>query len=130
LSAEKVRRHGRFLALEIADRHSLARLNPVSLRCQQNLVEFLSSTLALVRGHLPRHGVFDRHNVGQLKTGLPQILPAPNTNSVFPILPNTGNITALNSKKHFDRGYFQSYFSRGPGMTYSTCGSLHGGASP
>ena len=47
--------------------------------------------------------------VGQLKTGLPQILAAPNTNSVFPILPNTGNITALNSKKNFDRGYFQSY---------------------
>jgi hypothetical protein len=47
--------------------------------------------------------------VGQLHTGLPQILPAPNQNSVFPILPNTGNITALNSKKNFDRGYFQSY---------------------
>ena len=47
--------------------------------------------------------------VGQLHTGLPTILAAPNTNSVFPILPNTGNITSVNSKKNFVRGYYQSY---------------------
>lgn len=47
--------------------------------------------------------------VGQLHTGLPTILAAPNTNSVFPILPNTGNVTSVNSKKNFIRGYFQSY---------------------
>jgi hypothetical protein len=47
--------------------------------------------------------------VGQLHSGLPQILAVPGTNSVYPILPNTGNITAENSQKHFVRGYFQSY---------------------
>jgi hypothetical protein len=47
--------------------------------------------------------------VGQLHTGLPTILAAPNTNSVFPILPNTGNITSVNSLKNFARGYYESY---------------------
>jgi hypothetical protein len=47
--------------------------------------------------------------VGQLHTGLPQILAAPNQKSVFPILPNTGNISSLNSNKNFVRGYFESY---------------------
>ena len=47
--------------------------------------------------------------VGNLSTGLPTILAAPNTNSVFPILPNTGNVSAVNSQKYFDRGYYQSY---------------------
>jgi len=40
LSAEEVRSYGRFLTLETADRTLWARLNPVSLRCQQNLGEF------------------------------------------------------------------------------------------
>jgi len=47
--------------------------------------------------------------VGNLTTGLPQILAPPNTNSVFPILKNTGNLTAVNSKTNFIRGYYQSY---------------------
>jgi carboxypeptidase family protein/TonB-dependent receptor-like protein len=47
--------------------------------------------------------------VGQLHTGLPTILAAPNNNSVFPILPNTGNVTSVNSKKNYLRGYYQSY---------------------
>ncbi len=47
--------------------------------------------------------------VGNLSTGLPTILAAPGTNSVFPILPNTGNVSAVNSQKYFDRGYYQSY---------------------
>jgi len=47
--------------------------------------------------------------VGQLHTGLPTILAAPNSGSVFPILPNTGNVTSVNSKKDFVRGYYQSY---------------------
>jgi len=59
LSAEEVRRYGRFLALETTDRHSWARLNPVSLRCQQNPGEFVSSTLSRSRAFGP-HGVFDR----------------------------------------------------------------------
>ncbi len=47
--------------------------------------------------------------VGHLSTGLPTILAAPGTNSVYPLLPNTGNVTAVNSQKNFVRGYFQSY---------------------
>ena len=47
--------------------------------------------------------------VGRLQTGLPTILAAPGNNSVFPILPATGNVTAVNSQKYFDRGYFESY---------------------
>jgi hypothetical protein len=47
--------------------------------------------------------------VGHLVTGLPQILAAPGTNSVYPILPNTGNLTAVNSQKKFVRGYYESY---------------------
>jgi hypothetical protein len=47
--------------------------------------------------------------VGQLHTGLPQILAAPGTNSVYPILPATGNLTGVNSNKKFVRGYYQSY---------------------
>ncbi len=47
--------------------------------------------------------------VGQLKTGLPQILAAPGTNSVYPLLPNTGNLTGVNTNKNYVRGYFQSY---------------------
>jgi len=47
--------------------------------------------------------------VGQLHTGLPQILAVQGNNSVYPILPNTGNVTAVNSQKNFKRGYFQSY---------------------
>jgi hypothetical protein len=47
--------------------------------------------------------------VGDLKTGLPQILAAPGNNSVYPLLPATGNVTAVNSQKKFQRGYFQSY---------------------
>ncbi len=47
--------------------------------------------------------------VGQLHTGLPTILAAPNTKSVFPLLPNTGNVTSVNSKTNFLRGYYQSY---------------------
>jgi hypothetical protein len=47
--------------------------------------------------------------VGNLTTGLPQILAATGKNSVYPILPATGNITAVNSQKKFVRGYFQSY---------------------
>ena len=45
MSAEQVRRYGRSLALETSNRHCLARLNPVSLRCQQNFGEFVPSTL-------------------------------------------------------------------------------------
>jgi len=47
--------------------------------------------------------------VGQLRTGLPQILAAPGSNSVYPILPATGNLTGVNSNKKFVRGYYQSY---------------------
>ena len=47
--------------------------------------------------------------VGQLHTGLPQILAAPGTNSVYPLLPNTGNLTGVNTNKKFVRGYYQSY---------------------
>jgi hypothetical protein len=47
--------------------------------------------------------------VGHLTTGLPTILSAPGTNSVFPLLPNTGNLTGVNTNKNFVRGYFQSY---------------------
>jgi hypothetical protein len=47
--------------------------------------------------------------VGNLTTGLPQILAAPGNNSVYPLLPATGNVTAVNSQKQFTRGYFQSY---------------------
>jgi hypothetical protein len=47
--------------------------------------------------------------IGQLHTGLPTILPAPGNNSVFPILPATGNLTGLNSNKNYVRGYFESY---------------------
>ena len=47
--------------------------------------------------------------VGHLTTGLPTILAAPGTNSVYPLLPNTGNVTAVNSKTNFVRGYFESY---------------------
>lgn len=47
--------------------------------------------------------------VGQLRTGLPQIVAAPGSNSVYPILPATGNITGTNSLKNFPRGYFQTY---------------------
>jgi hypothetical protein len=47
--------------------------------------------------------------VGQLHTGLPQILAAPGANSVYPILPNTGNLTGVNSNKKFVRGYYQTY---------------------
>lgn len=47
--------------------------------------------------------------VGQLHTGLPQILAAPGTNSVYPLLPNTGNLTGVNTNKDYVRGYFQSY---------------------
>ena len=47
--------------------------------------------------------------VGHLSTGLPIITPPPNTNSVFKILPNTGNLTGLMTQKHFDRGYYQTY---------------------
>ncbi len=47
--------------------------------------------------------------VGQLSTGLPTILAAPGNNSVYPILKNTGNVTAVNSQKNFVRGYFESY---------------------
>jgi hypothetical protein len=47
--------------------------------------------------------------VGHLTTGLPTILSAPGVNSVYPLLPNTGNVTAVNSKKDFVRGYFESY---------------------
>ena len=47
--------------------------------------------------------------VGNLSTGLPQIVAAPNNNSVYPILPNTGNVTAVNSQKAFKRGYYQTY---------------------
>lgn len=47
--------------------------------------------------------------VGQLRTGLPQILAVQGTNSVYPILKNTGNLTAVNSQKNYVRGYVQSY---------------------
>ena len=47
--------------------------------------------------------------VGQLHTGLPTIVAAPKTGSVFPILKNTGNVTSVNRKKNFVRGYYQSY---------------------
>jgi len=47
--------------------------------------------------------------VGQLHTGLPQILAAPGANSVYPILPATGNLTGVNSNKKFIRGYYQTY---------------------
>jgi hypothetical protein len=47
--------------------------------------------------------------VGQLHTGLPQILAAPGANSVYPLLPNTGNLTGVNTNKKYVRGYFQSY---------------------
>jgi len=47
--------------------------------------------------------------VGQLHTGLPQILAAPGKNSVYPILPATGNLTGVNSNNKFVRGYYQSY---------------------
>jgi hypothetical protein len=47
--------------------------------------------------------------VGHLSTGLPTILAVPGNNSVYPILPNTGNLTALNTKRDYVRGYFQSY---------------------
>jgi hypothetical protein len=47
--------------------------------------------------------------VGQLRTGLPQIVAAPGTNSVYPLLPNTGNLTGVNTNKNYVRGYFQSY---------------------
>ena len=47
--------------------------------------------------------------MGQLHTGLPQILAAPGANSVYPILPATGNLTGVNSNKKFIRGYYQSY---------------------
>jgi hypothetical protein len=61
LSAEEVRRYGRYLALETTDRHSLARLNPVSLRCQQNLGEFVPATLVVFEAFGSTQ-VFDRHN--------------------------------------------------------------------
>ncbi|MES1256860.1 MAG: hypothetical protein ABUS51_00460, partial [Acidobacteriota bacterium] len=47
--------------------------------------------------------------VGTLTGGLPTIVAAPGNNSVYPLLPNTGNVTAVNSQKHFTRGYFQTY---------------------
>jgi hypothetical protein len=47
--------------------------------------------------------------VGQLHTGLPQILAVQGTNSVYPILKNTGNLTAVNSQKNYVRGYVESY---------------------
>jgi hypothetical protein len=55
-----VRRYGRYLALETTDRHSLARLNPVSLRCQQNLGEFVPATLVVFEAFGSTQ-VFDRH---------------------------------------------------------------------
>jgi len=47
--------------------------------------------------------------IGQLHTGLPQILAAPGTNSVYPLLPATGNLTGMNTLKSFPRGYYQTY---------------------
>src|SRR5262249_27526814 len=46
---------------------------------------------------------------GNLTTGLPIIQPPTGSNGVFPLPPNTGNVTAVNSKKDFVRGYYQSY---------------------
>jgi hypothetical protein len=46
---------------------------------------------------------------GYLKTGLPQILAAPGSNSVFPILPATGNVTSVVSNKNYTRGYVETY---------------------
>jgi len=43
--------------------------------------------------------------VGQLHTGLPTILSAPGTNSVYPILPNTGNLTGLNTNTRVPISY-------------------------
>ena len=43
---EEMHCYGRSLALETTNRHCLARLNPVSLRCQQNLEAFAPSTLS------------------------------------------------------------------------------------
>jgi hypothetical protein len=46
---------------------------------------------------------------GHLSTGLPIITPPPSNASVFPILPNTGNLTGLMTEKNYTRGYYQSY---------------------
>jgi hypothetical protein len=48
-------------------------------------------------------------SIGHLTSGLPIIQPPASTNSVFPILPATGNLTGLNVNKNFTRGYYQSY---------------------
>jgi hypothetical protein len=54
-------------------------------------------------------GVNNYTPAGHLTTGLPIITPPPSNASVFPILPNTGNLTGLMTEKQFTRGYYQSY---------------------
>jgi hypothetical protein len=46
---------------------------------------------------------------GLLSTGFPTILPAKGVNGVYPIIPQTGNLTSINADNNYIRGYFQSY---------------------
>ena len=46
---------------------------------------------------------------GSLTTGLPIIQPPTGVNGVFALPPNTGNVTAVNTKTNYVRGYYQSY---------------------
>src|SRR5262249_3845974 len=54
-------------------------------------------------------GVNPSPPAGSLTTGLPIIHPPVGHDGVFPLPPNPGNVTAVNTKTNYIRGYYQSY---------------------